>query len=80
MENNYKYFCNKDCRYYPCHEIPEGSEFNCLFCFCPLHGLGDKCGGNYQMISNGTIKDCSNCIFPHLPESYDVIIQKLSRK
>lgn len=83
MENSYRYFCNKDCQFYPCHVITNGSEFNCLFCFCPLYVLGEECGGNFSYISNTItgmkIKDCSKCTFPHRPESYDIIIDKLNK-
>ena len=35
MENSYKYFKNKDCKYFPCHK-GLSDEFNCLFCYCPM--------------------------------------------
>lgn len=81
MDNSYKFFCNKDCEYFPCHKIPDGTNFNCLFCYCPLNSKMD-CGGNYSLIqsSNGNIiKDCSNCTFPHITENYDKIIEKLTK-
>ena len=31
MENSYRYFKNDQCKYYPCHKIEEGQDFNCLF-------------------------------------------------
>ena len=68
-----KFFCNKDCEYYPCHKGL--SEINCLFCFCPLY-RDENCGGNFTVLSNG-IKDCSNCIFPHVAGNYDKIIERL---
>ena len=34
MENSYRFFANKDCKYYPCHQGLEA--FNCLFCYCPF--------------------------------------------
>ncbi len=72
-DNSYKFFANKDCKYYPCHKGIE--EMNCLFCFCPLYLIKD-CGGNYKLTDRG-IKDCTNCIKPHIPENYDLIISKL---
>ena len=75
MKNGYKFFKNKECIYYPCHK--ELKEMNCLFCFCPLYHL-KECGGSYTYTDQG-IKDCSGCIFPHIPENYDKIIEKLSR-
>ena len=75
MENNHRYFKNHNCKYFPCHPQPSGSEFNCLFCYCPLYGLGDKCGGDFEYAGN--IKACMGCRFPHIPENYDIIISKL---
>lgn len=76
MDKNYKFFSHKKCEFFPCHKI-EGEEFNCLFCYCPLYALGDRCGGNFLYTENG-IKDCSNCILPHKKENYDYIISKFS--
>ena len=73
--NNERYFSNKECKYYPCHESNE-AEFNCLFCYCPLYFLGDKCGGNFTVSSSGR-KSCVNCRFPHNPDNYDLIMSKL---
>jgi Zn-finger protein len=74
--NNSRFFSNKDCEYYPCHKTEK--DLNCLFCYCPLY-LTD-CGGNPSFIEcNGKkVKDCSSCLFPHIPENYDKIIEKLS--
>ncbi len=71
---SYRYFQNRDCEYFPCHE-DDGTNFNCLFCYCPLYALGDKCGGNFRYLEGG-IKDCSNCLLPHRAESYDYIISR----
>ncbi len=73
MKNSANYFCNTECEYYPCHKGI--CDINCLFCYCPLYAK-ENCPGNYIMIeSNGKmIKDCSNCLFPHLPENYEKII------
>ena len=68
-----KFFCNKDCEYYPCHKGL--SEINCLFCFCPLYRV-ENCGGNFTFLDNG-IKDCSNCVYPHVQANYDKIIERL---
>ncbi|WP_291325093.1 cysteine-rich small domain-containing protein [Desulfovibrio sp. UCD-KL4C] len=76
MENSFRFFRNHQCRYFPCHEVENNLEFNCLFCFCPLYHL-EKCGGTYE-IKNG-IKWCSDCTLPHRPERYDYIIGKLKR-
>ena len=72
--NDHSYFCNRECKYFPCHENA-GEDFNCLFCYCPLYALGDKCGGNFRFTDNG-IKDCSRCMLPHSPKGYDYVIEK----
>ena len=71
----YKYFKNTECEYFPCHKADENGYFNCLFCFCPLYTLGDKCGGNFTYNEKG-IKDCSNCTLPHSEKGYDHITNK----
>lgn len=76
MKNNYAYFKNIECEYFPCHKIDKES-FNCLFCYCPLYALGDKCGGNFIYNEDG-IKDCSNCLIPHSENGYPYIISKFS--
>jgi len=53
---SYKFFTNKECEYYPCHNL---ENINCLFCFCPLYYI-DNCGGNYTVLDNG-LKNCSKC-------------------
>jgi len=73
---NERFFQNKECLYFPCHKGTEDSEFNCLFCYCPLYALGDTCGGSFTYTDSG-IKDCSNCIKPHLRENYDKILERL---
>lgn len=67
---------NRDCSYFPCHEGVAEERFNCLFCFCPLYALADRCGGNFCYTVEG-VKDCSGCLRPHLPESYGGICEKL---
>ena len=72
MNEHYKYFCNRECEYFPCHKTENRDDFNCLFCYCPLYALGDRCGGNFRYIQGG-IKDCSGCLVPHKRENYDKI-------
>ena len=55
---HYKFFQNEKCEYFPCHKCENTADFNCLFCYCPLYALGDKCGGNF-CYTEGGIKDCS---------------------
>lgn len=71
---NYSFFSNTACEYFPCHQVPEGTEFNCLFCYCPLYILGRECGGNFTYLENG-FKDCSRCLIPHQRENYGYIIE-----
>jgi len=78
MKNNYKFFENVECRYFPCHETIAPAPFNCLFCYCPLYPLGEHCGGAFEYVGNEKdIKCCSNCAFPHDPNNYDVVVAKL---
>ena len=75
---SYKCFENKDCEFYPCHKT---DKINCLFCFCPLYLL--DCGGGYEMIEDRDgklIKDCSNCVLPHIDGGYERVIECLKRK
>ena len=78
MDKNYKFFSNKDCEYFPCHDGVEEGSFNCLFCYCPLYVLGESCGGNFSITKKG-IKDCSGCNFPHQKGNYDEVIDKIRK-
>ena len=73
---NYQFFQNLECEYFPCHNGIEAEDFNCLFCYCPLYALGDRCGGNFSYTENG-IKDCSACLRPHRREQHDRIIAQM---
>ena len=73
---HYKFNQNRKCEFFPCHKGIKDGDFNCLFCYCPLYALGDKCGGNFTYLENG-IKDCSNCLVPHRKENYDKIMEKM---
>ena len=73
---HYKFNQNLECEFFPCHKGIKKEDFNCLFCYCPLYALGDKCGGNFTYLENG-IKDCSNCQIPHRRENYDRIMEKM---
>ena len=68
-KNSYKFFENKDCKYYPCHK--GWDKINCLFCYCPLYFIKD-CGGNYRM-NKDRFKDCSECIVPHDDNGYEYV-------
>ena len=78
MDSNYKFFQNRECEFYPCHQNIELENINCLFCYCPIYTF-TNCGGNYVILPNG-IKDCSNCIVPHSSNAYDQIIAKLKER
>ena len=73
---HYKFFQNRACEFFPCHKGISESEFNCLFCYCPLYALGDQCGGNYCYTETG-IKDCSQCLRPHRQKHYDMIMERM---
>lgn len=75
MEKNYSYFSHRQCEYFPCHKGADPENFNCLFCYCPLYALGDRCGGSFTYLANG-YKDCSSCLYPHLREHYDGLIKR----
>ena len=73
---HYKFNQNRACEFFPCHKGIDGEDFNCLFCYCPLYALGNKCGGNFTYLENG-VKDCSNCLIPHRKENFDRIMEKM---
>lgn len=76
MDNSYRFFENRDCKYYPCHKGI--NDINCLFCYCPMYRYSD-CPGEPRYIEKGnrTIKVCTECTFPHRPENYDKVIEFL---
>lgn len=78
MQNSYRFFQNRECEYFPCHKVKNSEDFNCLFCYCPLYALGDRCGGNCCYTENG-IKDCSGCLIPHSAAGYDYINERFSQ-
>ena len=73
---NYDFFQNTACEYFPCHKCGDSENFSCLFCYCPLYALGDRCGGNFTYTKDG-IKDCSSCLIPHRRENYELMIEKM---
>ena len=72
---NYNFFQHRTCEYFPCHQGADPESFSCIFCYCPLYALGDKCGGNFKYIEMG-IKDCSDCLIPHSENGYQYINSK----
>lgn len=80
--NSYRFFQNRECEFFPCHEVQDEDSFNCLFCYCPLY-LDDNCLGSPEYIITGRgqrIKDCSSCLVVHSPEMYDKVIAHLRRQ
>lgn len=71
-KENFKFFENKACEFYPCHV--EGQ--NCLFCYCPLYWIPIDCGGTYKLLENGT-KECEDCTKPHDANGWDYVQDKL---
>lgn len=74
MSENYKFFQHKQCEYFPCHEVENTNEFNCLFCYCPLYFV-ENCGGNNTYLKS--VKNCTNCTIPHSENGYSCIIDKI---
>ena len=74
MENTYKFFQNAKCKYFPCHAAADANAFNCLFCYCPLYPMGDKCGGNFKYSGEKRIKNCEDCVYPHTPGYYETVV------
>lgn len=72
---HYAFFQNKECEFFPCHKTEQPEQFNCLFCYCPLYALGEKCGGAFTYTETGC-KDCSGCMLPHVPKNYGYIMDK----
>lgn len=80
--NSYRFFQNRECKFFPCHEVQDEDDFNCLFCYCPLY-LDDNCIGSPEYIITGRgqrIKDCSSCLVVHSSEMYDKVIAHLRRQ
>lgn len=74
-KKHYAFFQHRECEYFPCHEIKNTEEFNCLFCYCPLYTLGEKCGGNFSYTDKG-IKRCTDCLLPHSKGGFSYVLSK----
>ncbi len=72
-ENSAQYFSNRACQYFPCHQEADAQNFNCLFCYCPLYALGDRCGGHFRYTARG-VKDCTACNIPHGEDGYAYVM------
>ena len=69
------FFQNRACSTFPCHRGCDLETFNCLFCYCPLYALGERCEGNPCYTEKG-IKDCSGCTLPHEPGGYETVLSR----
>jgi len=78
LRSSHRFFQNTACRYFPCHKTQDPTRFSCLFCYCPLYALGDRCGGSFVYTENG-IKDCSGCLRPHREENYEAILNEMDK-
>ncbi len=75
MNMSSRFFQNRDCEFFPCHEGIPAEDFNCLFCYCPLYALGPDCRGNYRYLESG-VKSCEHCGFPHHAENYSAVLSR----
>lgn len=75
---NFGFFQNRECEYFPCHTGADPETFSCVFCYCPLYALADRCGGSFTYTQQG-VKDCSSCLRPHKEENYDAICKQLEQ-
>ena len=76
---NYAHFTHRACEFFPCHQGVDADSFNCLFCYCPLYLMGERCGGRFTYTASG-VKSCGDCTIPQRPENYGYIIGKLAEE
>jgi len=69
------FFQNRACEHFPCHEGVADDEFNCLFCYCPLYALGDRCGGSFRYSQSG-VKICTDCTLLHVGDEGAEIVKR----
>lgn len=82
VKNSSRFFQNKECEYFPCHDMDTEEGMNCLFCFCPLYGE-THCIGTPTYLTGAKgerIKDCSGCTVVHRAEMYDAVINRLGER
>jgi len=68
--NSYKFFQNRACQFFPCHDNIDEREFNCLFCYCPVYFVA--CPGTYRRLDDGR-KDCMGCSLNHEPRFWEMV-------
>jgi Zn-finger protein len=71
-----RFFENRGCEYFPCHDM-ERRGLNCLFCYCPLYHLSCPGQAEFVILGGRKVKDCSRCDFPHRPENYQAVVERL---
>jgi len=64
MKSSHKFLQNKDCKYFPCHNV---KDLNCIFCFCPLYYICNR-------------EDCTKCLYPHKIKNYEKIVNTLKKE
>ena len=67
----------RDCRFYPCHEAPEGGRLNCLFCYCPIYPCGIAERGGKPAEKDPSVWDCSGCNFIHRDATVKRILEMI---
>jgi Zn-finger protein len=66
----------KKCKSSPCHKHMS-EHFDCMLCYCPLYEV--DCAGNYKLVGDHLIKDCTDCVRPHTPAGKRYIVRKLQK-
>jgi len=77
-----KFFTHTKCEYFPCHPGIVKEDFNCLFCYCPLHNTKEcvlKTTVNFGQKDESYYSLCLKCGFPHDRKNYSKIIKKLKK-
>ena len=64
-KNNLHTMINKDCVYFPCHDIIE----DCTFCYCPFYPCNNIKRGKWIQDKSEKIWDCSECNWIHLKDT-----------
>ena len=58
----YAFTQHRACEFFPCHKTGHPEDFNCLFCYCPLYTLGERCGGRASIAL--TVPACICTVVP----------------
>ncbi|ODS35807.1 MAG: hypothetical protein A7316_03245 [Candidatus Altiarchaeales archaeon WOR_SM1_86-2] len=67
---------DKECEYYPCHDL---DEMDCTFCFCPFYPCGDTSTGGELIKTEGgkEVWGCKNCTWIHKPEVAQKVLDEI---